>query len=70
MTGTAATCRLKKIWQLRQDVVRDVDLDGELRKKRENHLKNHENFGLGLEDRLSSKVGLLSGGQRQAIIHY
>ncbi len=24
-------------------------------------------FGLGLEDRLSSKVGLLSGGQRQAI---
>lgn len=34
-------CRLKKIWQLRQDVVRDVDLDGELRKKRENHLKNH-----------------------------
>ena len=41
MTGTAAPCRLKKIWQLRQDVVRDVDLDGELRKKRENHLKNH-----------------------------
>ena len=33
--------------------------DGALRKKSE--------LDLGLEDRLSSKVGLLSGGQRQAI---
>ncbi len=38
--------------------------------KREEKVKYREmlkEFGLGLEDRMTSKVGLLSGGQRQAI---
>ena len=35
--------------------------------ERENYRHLLEQLGLGLEDRLTSKVGLLSGGQRQAI---
>ena len=37
------------------------------RKDRESYRKMLAQLGLGLEDRLSSKVGLLSGGQRQAV---
>ena len=37
------------------------------RKDRENYRSLLAQLGLGLEDRLSSKVGLLSGGQRQAV---
>jgi putative ABC transport system ATP-binding protein len=36
-------------------------------KEREHYKKLLKSLDLGLEDRLSSKVGLLSGGQRQAI---
>ncbi len=36
-------------------------------KEREEYKKMLATLGLGLEDRLTSKVGLLSGGQRQAI---
>lgn len=36
-------------------------------KEREEYRKMLSTLGLGLEDRLTSKVGLLSGGQRQAI---
>ena len=35
--------------------------------ERENYRHLLEQLGLGLEDRLTSKVGLLSGGQRQAL---
>lgn len=36
-------------------------------KDREEYKRQLSQLGLGLEDRLSTKVGLLSGGQRQAI---
>ena len=35
--------------------------------EREEHKELLKILGLGLEDRLTSKVGLLSGGQRQAL---
>lgn len=37
------------------------------KKERENYRKMLAELDLGLEDRLSTKVGLLSGGQRQAL---
>ena len=37
------------------------------KKEREDYKRQLKELNLGLEDRLSSKVGLLSGGQRQAI---
>lgn len=40
---------------------------GTTKKEQEMYKKQLATLGLGLEDRLSSKVGLLSGGQRQAI---
>ena len=40
---------------------------GVTRKEREEYRKALLMFDLGLEDRLSAKVGLLSGGQRQAL---
>ena len=35
--------------------------------ERQNYKEQLSSFGLGLEDRLTAKVGLLSGGQRQAL---
>ena len=44
------------------------DFGGEFQKKeREQYKEQLKELNLGLEERLSSKVGLLSGGQRQAI---
>ena len=40
---------------------------GIVRSERENYRKLLETLGLGLETRLSAKVGTLSGGQRQAL---
>lgn len=40
---------------------------GVLGEEREEYKKQLARLGLGLEERLTSKVGLLSGGQRQAI---
>ena len=40
---------------------------GITKKERERYKEALKELDLGLEDRLSSKVGLLSGGQRQAI---
>ena len=37
------------------------------KKERESYREKLAELGLGLEDRLKSKVGLLSGGQRQAL---
>ena len=36
-------------------------------KEREFYTERLAQLGLGLEDRMTSKVGLLSGGQRQAL---
>ena len=36
-------------------------------KEREEYKERLGSLGLGLEDRMTSKVGLLSGGQRQAV---
>ena len=38
-----------------------------MKKEREEYKELLKTLGLGLEDRLTSKVGLLSGGQRQAL---
>ena len=40
---------------------------GITKKEREEYKELLKVLGLGLEDRLTSKVGLLSGGQRQAL---
>ena len=40
---------------------------GITQKEREYYKERLSALGLGLEDRLTSKVGLLSGGQRQAL---
>lgn len=68
MTGTAATMSIEenmamasrrgKIHTLRWHVTRE---------EREQYQELLKTLDLGLENRMSSKVGLLSGGQRQAI---
>lgn len=68
MTGTAATMSIEENMAI-------ADRRGERRglgwgitkKERERYKEALKELDLGLEDRLSSKVGLLSGGQRQAI---
>lgn len=40
---------------------------GITKKEREEYHELLKSLGLGLEDRMTSKVGLLSGGQRQAV---
>ena len=68
MTGTAATMSIEENMEI-------ADRRGERRglgwgitkKERERYKEALKELDLGLEDRLSSKVGLLSGGQRQAI---
>lgn len=67
MTGTAATMEIQEnlALALRRD---SRTLKAGITKKE--HAKYREmlaTLGLGLEDRMTSKVGLLSGGQRQAL---
>ncbi len=59
---------MKKIWrsQTRRGERRGLGW-GITKKERERYKEALKELDLGLEDRLSSKVGLLSGGQRQAI---
>mgnify|MGYP002960492338 CR=1 FL=1 len=40
---------------------------GVTKAEREEYHEKLKSFGLGLEDRMTAKVGLLSGGQRQAL---
>ena len=68
MTGTAATMEIQENLALakRRGKVRLLR-PGITRAEREEYHEYLKILGLGLEDRLTSKVGLLSGGQRQAL---
>ena len=68
MTGTAATMSIEENMAIasRRGERRGLGW-GITRKEREEYKRQLKTLDLGLEDRLSSKVGLLSGGQRQAI---
>lgn len=68
MTGTAATMSIEENTAIaaRRGERRGLGW-GITKKERENYKELLKELDLGLEDRLSSKVGLLSGGQRQAI---
>ena len=68
MTGTAATMEIQETLALALRRGDSRTLKAGITKKE--HAKYREmlaTLGLGLEDRMTSKVGLLSGGQRQAL---
>jgi putative ABC transport system ATP-binding protein len=68
MTGTAATMGIEENLALAKRRGHSRTLRGGItRKEREEYKELLKILGLGLEDRLTSKVGLLSGGQRQAL---
>ena len=68
MTGTAATMQIEENLALaaRRGQVRLLRR-GITRAEREAYRENLRMLGLGLENRMTTKVGLLSGGQRQAL---
>ena len=68
MTGTATTMSIEENMAIaaRRGQSRGLSL-GITKKERDVYREMLATLDLGLEDRLSSKVGLLSGGQRQAI---
>ncbi len=68
MTGTAATMDIEENMAIayRRGERRTLRW-GISRQEREFFREKLKTLGLGLEDRMTSKVGLLSGGQRQAI---
>ena len=68
MTGTAATMSIDENLAIaaRRGKHRGVKW-GVTKAERVEYREKLKQFGLGLEDRLTTKVGLLSGGQRQAI---
>ena len=68
MTGTAATMGIEENLALakRRGKTRFLR-PGITRKERDEYRELLKVLGLGLENRLTSKVGLLSGGQRQAL---
>ncbi len=69
MTGTASTMSIEENMAIaaRRGARRGLRWGGISKKEREDYKRQLKELNLGLEDRLSSKVGLLSGGQRQAI---
>ncbi len=69
MTGTAATMSIEENMAIaaRRGERRGLGWGITKKKERERYKEVLKELDLGLEDRLSSKVGLLSGGQRQAI---
>ena len=68
MTGTAASMGIDENLALAARRGRRRGLRwGITHREREEYRKELAKLDLGLEDRLSSKVGLLSGGQRQAL---
>lgn len=68
MMGTAASMRIEENLALaaRRGKTRGLG-SGITAKEREGYRELLKTLDLGLEDRLTSKVGLLSGGQRQAV---
>lgn len=68
MMGTAATMGIDENLALaaRRGKIRGLG-KGITRAEREKYRELLATLGLGLEDRITSKVGLLSGGQRQAV---
>ena len=66
MNGTAATMGIEEKLALRRGQTRTLRA-GIKGSEREVYKRLLATLGLGLEDRLTSKVGLLSGGQRQAL---
>ena len=68
MTGTAASMQIEENMALaaRRGLSRTLK-KGISSKEREFYRERLSELGLGLEDRMTSKVGLLSGGQRQAL---
>lgn len=68
MTGTAATMQIDENLALatRRGLARTLK-SGITSKEKEQYKELLKMLDLGLEDRLTSKVGLLSGGQRQAL---
>lgn len=68
MTGTAATMEIQENLALAARRGKSRDLRwGITAKEREQYHELLKTLGLGLENRMSAKVGLLSGGQRQAL---
>ena len=68
MTGTAATMQIEENLALaaRRGQRRTLKI-GITKAEREGYREKLKTLGLGLEDRMTTKVGLLSGGQRQAL---
>ena len=68
MMGTAATMQIEENLALaaRRGMKRTLRI-GITKAEREEYRETLKILGLGLEDRLTAKVGLLSGGQRQAL---
>ena len=68
MTGTAATMQIEENLALaaRRGNTRTLRV-GITKAEREEYRERLKILGLGLEDRMTVKVGLLSGGQRQAL---
>lgn len=68
MTGTAATMGIDENLALAKRRGRKHVLKwGVTRQEKKEYYELLKTLGLGLEDRMTSKVGLLSGGQRQAL---
>ena len=68
MTGTAAGMQIEENMALaaRSGAGRGLRV-GITKRERDEYREKLKILGLGLEDRLTAKVGLLSGGQRQAL---
>ena len=68
MTGTASTMSIEENLAMANRRTKSRGLAWGIRKsEREEYRQLVASLGLGLEDRMTAKVGLLSGGQRQAI---
>lgn len=68
MMGTAATMEIEENMALANRRGKSRGLKrGITKEEREFFKEKLKTLGLGLEDRMTSKVGLLSGGQRQAL---
>ena len=68
MTGTAATMQIDENLAMAYRRGKHRSLKWGIKKsEREQYYEMLKQFDLGLEDRMTAKVGLLSGGQRQAL---